>query len=99
MKIIFLFVVVFIFFGCVDSSKSVPKKHESPKLRYELFVDKKTNLMWQDDISVRRYKKDWFEANGYCENLVLGGYDDWTLPTMHQLISIVDKTKLSPSHL
>ena len=36
-------------------------------------------------------------AATYCSNLVLGGYEDWRLPTMDELISIVDKSKSNPA--
>ncbi len=33
------------------------------------------------------------EAHGYCENLTLGGYDDWRVPTRIELVSIIDWTR------
>ncbi len=35
-------------------------------------------------------KMTWEEAVEYCENLTLGGYDDWRLPTVEELFSISD---------
>ncbi len=35
-------------------------------------------------------KMTWDEAVEYCENLTLGGYDDWRLPTAEELFSISD---------
>lgn len=64
-----------------------------------MFVDNKdgtisdlaTGLMWQmmDDGSTR----DWKEALEYCEGLELAGYDDWRLPNVKELQSIVDYGK------
>jgi hypothetical protein len=51
-------------------------------------TDNNSNLMWQvipcDD------KMTWDEAVEYCENLELGGYDDWRMPTVKELFSISD---------
>ncbi|MFI3200817.1 MAG: DUF1566 domain-containing protein [Eubacteriales bacterium] len=35
-------------------------------------------------------KMTWEEAVAYCENLTLGGYDDWRIPTVEELFSISD---------
>lgn len=53
--------------------------------------DLATGLMWQmtDDGNTR----DWQEALEYAENLELSGYDDWRLPNIKELQSIVDYTK------
>ncbi|MEM7828109.1 MAG: DUF1566 domain-containing protein, partial [Candidatus Aenigmatarchaeota archaeon] len=58
-------------------------------------IDNNTGLIWQrsDDGIVRT----WDEANNYCENLALGGYSDWRLPTKRELFSIVDFGRYNPS--
>ena len=55
-----------------------------------IVTDSSTNLQWQDDIIL---EKGWSGAIEYCENLTLGGYDDWRLPNINELLSIVDYNK------
>jgi hypothetical protein len=60
-------------------------------------TDTATGLMWQklsvtdDDGNVRAMT--WEEALNYCETLELAGYDDWRLPNINELQSIVDYEK------
>ncbi len=50
--------------------------------------DNNTWLMWQqEDDGISRSPVD---AEDYCENLTLAGYDDWRLPKVKELASIVD---------
>lgn len=37
------------------------------------------------------------EATSYCDGLVLGGFDDWRLPTRIELLSIVDASIHTPA--
>ncbi len=53
--------------------------------------DLATGLMWQtaDDGNTR----SWQDAISYCENLDVSGYNDWRLPNIKELQSIVDYSK------
>jgi len=53
-------------------------------------IDKARNLVWQDTPEVITVKKNWEEAQAYCQ--ALDG-KDWRLPSYDELISIVDYTK------
>jgi hypothetical protein len=58
-------------------------------------TDHKTGLMWQQaDDGIQR---DWSTAQAYCNELVLGGYEDWSLPRIDQLQTIVDYSRYSPA--
>ena len=55
----------------------------------DIVIDKKRNLMWQDDISVISAEKTYADSKEYCENLDFADYKDWYLPTVGELESIV----------
>ena len=59
----------------------------------EIVYDPNTNLMWQDDKTSKTTKKNWQGAKKHCENLKFGSFDDWRLPTIVELKSIVDYNK------
>jgi len=50
--------------------------------------DNITYLTWEDDDNIS--DKNYSEAYDYCENLTLDGKDNWTLPTIKQLLTLVD---------
>ena len=54
-------------------------------------TDSASMLMWQqtDDAITR----DWLSSIQYCEDLELAGYDDWHLPNIKELQSIVDYSR------
>ena len=68
-------------------------------------TDTCTGLMWQKDTadvngdgqSTDQDFTNWCRALGYCENLSLAGHDDWRLPNVRELQSIVDYGRFSPS--
>jgi hypothetical protein len=63
--------------------------------RDEVVIDHVTGLTWQrhDD----GIKRTWREASDYCENLTLGGYSDWRLPTKKELQSIANYGSFGPA--
>jgi len=57
-------------------------------------TDPSTGLMWQKVASPDA--KTWEEALSYCKNLNLGGYSDWRLPDITELISLVQRDRENP---
>ncbi|WP_372744691.1 DUF1566 domain-containing protein [Lutibacter sp.] len=51
-------------------------------------TDLNSGLMWQEIPSTEGF--DWNNAKEYCENLELGGFNDWRMPTLKELFSISD---------
>ncbi len=49
-------------------------------------TDQNTKLMWQQIPNPEGMT--WAQAKEYCENLELGGYSDWRMPTLKELFSI-----------
>ncbi len=61
-----------------------------------------TGLMWQQDTAdtngdgvielgpLSSDRRPWCEALAFCENLTFAGHDDWRLPNIRELQSIVD---------
>ena len=51
-------------------------------------TDPGTGLMWQREPTTT--SMSWERSMEYCENLSLSGFTDWRLPTIKELVSIVD---------
>ena len=51
-------------------------------------TDLNSGLMWEEVPTSEGF--DWQGAKDYAENLELGGYDDWRMPTLKELYSISD---------
>ena len=63
-------------------------------------TDSTTGLQWQDDYSdnggsIKSAK--WQDAIDYCEALSLDGHEDWRLPNLRELTSLVDDTRYDPA--
>ena len=54
-------------------------------------TDEATGLMWAQEDSGD--SMNWESALSYCEDLTTAGYDDWRLPDVKELQSIVDYTR------
>ena len=53
----------------------------------EIWTDEINKKMWQIYPSEKRLK--WEDAKNYCSELTLGGYDDWHLPSITELRSLI----------
>ncbi|USD39365.1 DUF1566 domain-containing protein [Ferrimonas sp. SCSIO 43195] len=58
-------------------------------------TDKVTQLQWQQVISDQR--RNWEASIDYCQNLNLAGKQDWRLPNIKELVSIVNYNEVNPS--
>lgn len=64
----------------------------------EIVTDSTTGLEWQNDLTTATVVRKWEDAIDYCENHVnLGGHNDWRLPNINELLSIVDYSKGNPA--
>jgi len=64
-----------------------------------IIKDPSTNLMWEDTKHVEDGQVTYLEADSYCETLKLGGHNDWRIPTLKELLSIVDYKRYEPATL
>lgn len=59
--------------------------------------DDKTGLIWQDNAAVAEKEMSYENAIAYCKALKVDGFSDWRLPTLQELISIVDLKRDRPT--
>lgn len=58
----------------------------------KVVVDTTAKLMWMDDFSNVKIRKNHEEATKYCDTLDFAGYSNWRLPTIEEYEMIVDKS-------
>lgn len=58
----------------------------------DIVIDDKARLMWIDDISVVKIRKDHQTAIKYCEELTYAGFNNWRLAKAEEFELIVDKS-------
>jgi hypothetical protein len=59
--------------------------------------DSSTHLIWEDTTHSEETKVTFKEAKSYCKELQLGEYNNWRLPTLGELLSIVNYKKYKPA--
>ncbi len=57
-------------------------------------LDKETGLVWEQNSG--NHPGSWFSALTYCTERNIGGRRGWHLPTVEQLLSLVDSTQATP---
>lgn len=88
------------YFGAVVAAHKKASLNGVTILRYKdngdgTVSDFKTGLRWQQ--SDDGIKRSWSKAKTYCTELELGGHDDWVLPPIEVLATIVDYTIRAPA--
>jgi len=63
----------------------------------EVVNDEKTMLQWQDTQEAKTVNLSWTESIDYCEALKLNGENDWRLPNINELLSIIDYAQSTPA--
>ena len=63
-----------------------------------IVTDTTNAIMWQDNNEVTEYLETSITAKVYCENIILNGYIDWRVPTINELITIIDLTQNNSIH-
>ncbi|MBF0525592.1 MAG: DUF1566 domain-containing protein [Deltaproteobacteria bacterium] len=58
-------------------------------------TDINTGMIWQQSDDGKKHT--WSDACEYCKKLKLAGHSDWRIPTVDQLGSIVDFSRLDPA--
>ena len=54
-------------------------------------------LMWTTEPNGQNV--NWESANKYCQGVKLGGYADWRLPTIEELVSVYDPKATTAFHI
>ena len=62
----------------------------------EVVIDNTLQLIWQDN-NVTEAVSDWDAAVTYCQDLILGEYENWYLPTKSEMFNIFDKNNYDSS--
>jgi len=65
----------------------------------EMAVDGYTGLTWQDNRDVKENLVTYKKAYHYCKELRLGGFEDWRVPTITELLTLVSYNKYKPAIL
>ena len=64
--------------------------------RDDIVLDRRTGLMWSRR-NIAKERKCWADAKKASEECRLDGYSDWRLPTIRELLSIVDYERHKPA--
>lgn len=61
-----------------------------------IVIDTQHKLMWQDNKAAKEYLETFQSAKVYCEQIILNGYIDWRVPTIDEMIKIIDVKNTDP---
>jgi len=75
---------------------NLPQPHSYGFPSEGVVLDTVTQLYWERSVSSRAFHT-WQSAHTACEQLELGGFDDWRLPSRIELVSIISLDQLNPA--
>lgn len=65
----------------------------------DLIFDKTTSLLWADNEQSQSLSVTFKEAQEYCSNLVIGSHNNFRVPTLFELLTLVDYGRYKPAIL
>jgi len=81
--------------GQADVTVGAPNPESTTDNGDGTVTDNVTGLMWQQAVAATTYAQA--AAVAYCPTLTFAGHNDWRLPSVIELVSIVDYGQSSPS--
>jgi uncharacterized protein DUF1566 len=84
--------------GSVHARGPQPPAALGPRfvVRDDIVQDSTTGLMWTRK-NVHSSRLNWSGAKEACSKARDGGFDDWRLPTIQELLTLVDYSRTSPA--
>jgi ankyrin repeat protein len=79
----------------ITAIKKSQKKNQKYMKENSVIIDNELQIAWQIDLNNERINFD--NAKKYCLNLELSYYNDWRLPTIEELNSIINAKKYKPA--
>ena len=80
----------------IEIAQAVPVTASRFETRNDVVIDHHTGLMW-DRKTMPGGRMPWAKAKEACSLYDLGGYNDWRLPTIRELLSLVDYERHEPA--
>ena len=91
--IVYLLVVAMMIFVSSVCLATNPRYAVEGTTEEPMVIDHVTGLQWQQNTTLESGGVDWKDALAHCEGLSYAGNDNWRLPDVTEILSIVDEKK------
>jgi hypothetical protein len=82
--------------GALKKGVTWPSPRFTVQSNTNVVRDNLTGLMWARNANLASLTNTWSEALTFCNDLNYGSYDDWRLPNVRELLSLLDYERYSP---